>query len=118
MVFGIVLRTLRDRHAAEDAFQATFMVLARDARKIRSPESVGAWLHGRAMRVSKNSLQRRRREVSLKDPLRLVDKNALFDEINEQFQHQLLDEELQKLPENYRAPLVLHFLEGKTCEEM
>ncbi len=117
MVLGIVLRTLRDRHAAEDAFQATFMVLARDARKIRSPESVGAWLHGTAMRVSKNSLQRRQREVSLKDPLRLVDKDALFDEINEQFQHQLLDEELQNLPENYRAPLVLHFLEGKTCEE-
>lgn len=116
LVYGIVLRTLRDQHAAEDAFQATFLVLARDGKKIRSADSIGAWLHGTAVRTAKTLLKRRNREVLLEAPMQLIDDSTLAD-INEQFEHQLLDEELQKLPESYRSAIVLHFLEGKTCEE-
>ena len=119
LVYAVALRSLRDRHAAEDVFQATFLVLARDARKIRSPDSLGAWLHGTALRIARRALARRRHEVFpgfLEDVMPAED-DSLLEEISEQFQQQLVDEELQRLPAAYRDPLVLHFLEGKTCEE-
>ncbi len=116
LVYGIALRMLRNHHAAEDAFQATFMIFARDAKKIRSPDSVSSGLQGTAMRVAKTALKRRLREESLKEPTKVVDEK-LYTDINEQFQQRLLDEELARLPEIYRAPLVLHFLEGKTYKE-
>jgi len=121
LVLAVALRQLRDRHAAEDVFQATFLVLARDARRIRSPELVGSWLHGTALRISRRALARRR-EVSLEQTMRSpatipAQEAPLLDEINERFEQQLVDEELQRLPADWRAPLVLHFLEGKTVEE-
>src|SRR5690606_907955 len=69
LVFAVAMRSLRDRHAAEDVFQATFLVLARDARKIRSPESIAAWLHGTALRICRRALARRRGEVSLEQTM-------------------------------------------------
>lgn len=117
LVYAVALRTLRDQHAAEDVFQATFLVLSRDAHKIRSPESVGAWLHGAAMRIAKRALARRRREASSEDVASLADQSSLLDEICERFEQQLVDEELRRLPLRYRAPLILHILEGKSCEE-
>ena len=53
MVLGVCRRVLGDDHAAEDAFQATFMVLALRSRTIRTPESSGPWLHGVAMRIAR-----------------------------------------------------------------
>jgi RNA polymerase sigma factor (sigma-70 family) len=122
LVFAVAMRNLRDRHAAEDVFQATFLVLARDARRIRSPESIGAWLHGTALKISRRALARRRGEVSLEQTMHppatiSAERDPLLEEISERFEQQLVDEELQRLPAVYRAPLVLHFLEGKTCEE-
>lgn len=117
LVIGIAVRTLRDKHAAEDVFQATFLILARDARKIRKPAAVGAWIHGVTLKVSRKLLKRRQRERSLELPMQIADEDTLFLQLNEQFEHQSLDEELKRLPEFFRAPLVLHFLEGKTCEE-
>lgn len=116
LVFAVAIRSLRDRHAAEDVFQATFFALARDAGKIRSPESVGAWLHGTALRISRKSLARRQPEVPLENVM-VSDRDSSLEEISRQFQQHLVDDELQRLPPLYRAPLVLHFLEGKTCEE-
>src|SRR5579883_2343960 len=53
MVLGVCRRVLHDDHAAEDVFQATFLVLARDAGAIRRPESVGSWLFGVAYRLAR-----------------------------------------------------------------
>src|SRR5437868_5598445 len=52
MVLGVCRRLLRDVHEAEDAFQATFLLLVRKARTLRQPERLGPWLHGVAYRTS------------------------------------------------------------------
>ena len=67
MVLGVCRRLLGDSHAAEDAFQATFLVLAMKARSVRKPGSLGPWLHGVAARVARRARasvdDRRRREL-------------------------------------------------------
>jgi RNA polymerase sigma factor (sigma-70 family) len=116
MVLGVCRRVLADRQAAEDAFQATFLVLALRAGSIRKPESVGPWLHGVAARVAlRGAAQtRRRRERPLAEAHQPGADSADPDltEIRS-----VLDEELERLPEKYRRPVVLCYLEGQTQEE-
>ena len=117
LVLSVCQRVLHDRHAAEDAYQATFLVLARRAGTISRPEVLGNWLHGVAYRVaSKLKVQMaRRRNLEAKAAAAVSTEaglQAAWDEI-----HAVLDEELNALPEAYRAPLVLVYLEGKTHEE-
>jgi RNA polymerase sigma factor (sigma-70 family) len=116
MVLGVCRRVIGDHQAAEDAFQATFMVLALRAGAVRSRESLGPWLHGVAARIARRAHatgQRFPREplpaegmvdVKVPDPA-LADLNAV------------IDEELGRLPEKYRLPVVLCYLEGRTQEE-
>lgn len=117
MVFGVALRIVRDLHAAEDVTQATFLVLATEARRIRRRQALSCWLHGVAMRLAKKALRRRNRE----HPTDTVDELAVaenpFDSLHSAFEQQVLDEELRHLPAHYRDALILHFLEGKTYEE-
>jgi RNA polymerase sigma factor (sigma-70 family) len=117
MVLGVCLRVLGDEHDAEDAFQATFLVLARRAGSVRRQESVGSWLYGVAYRTAlkaRTTAARRRareqqaRAMTSADP----EATAAWQELRP-----LLDAELDQLPEKYRAPLVLCYLEGKTNEE-
>ncbi|MCS6977901.1 MAG: sigma-70 family RNA polymerase sigma factor [Gemmatales bacterium] len=117
MVLGVCRRILRDAHQAEDAFQATFLVLARKAGSIRKQESVASWLHGVALRVAgkaRTSAYRRsaleRQVMAMRQPERELPREQT--ELEE-----VLDQELRRLPEKYRAPLVLCYLEGKTNEE-
>ena len=105
-----------DEHAAEDAFQATFMVLALRPQAIRTPESSGPWLHGVAMRIARRSLvwRRRRREEPIDSHDRValsVDGQALVD------LQTIIDVELNRLPDKYRRPVVLCYLEGQTQDE-
>ena len=72
LVFGVCHRTLRDRQAAEDAFQATFLVLAQSARKIRRRTSLGSWLHGVACRISLRSLAKRHRRRETCSPMNSI----------------------------------------------
>jgi RNA polymerase sigma factor (sigma-70 family) len=115
MVFGVCRRLLTDADA-DDAFQATFLVLARRASAIRKQMSLASWLHGVAVRVSRRALadaaRRRRRETQV--TVRTPEEGS---EAERRDLRLVLDEELDRLPEHYRAPLVLCYLEGKTLAE-
>jgi len=115
MVLRVCRRTLGNTHDAEDAFQATFLVLARQAASIRKRESLASWLHGVAYRMAthaKRSATRRRGHESRisspqpRDPA-LV---AAWQELQA-----LFDEEIAGLPETLRTPFVFCCLENLSC---
>ncbi len=118
MVLGVCRRLLRDRHDAEDAFQATLLVLARKAGSIGKGSSVGSWLYKVAYRVALRARARRRTcpEVQTEiEPVRWDPHPA--DGPGWRELRGVLDEELARLPEKYRAPVVLCYLEGLTNAE-
>lgn len=114
MVWGVCRRALR-HHDAEDAFQATFLVLARKAESIRQRESVGSWLYGTAYRTAleARAVRRRSREVQVD----AVPEPELAGTGSDPDLRALLDEELNRLPDKYREALVLCDLEGRTRED-
>jgi RNA polymerase sigma factor (sigma-70 family) len=119
MVWGVCRHLLRDPHAAEDAFQATFLVLVRKARGLKVGDSLGGWLHGVTHRVAAraraDALKRERRECTGEGlPFEPA---ADGDELDHIDLRPVLHEELARLPEKYRAPLVLCYLEGLTHDE-
>jgi RNA polymerase sigma factor (sigma-70 family) len=109
-----VLHNVQD---VEDAFQATFLVLAKKAATLRQPPLLSGWLHGVAYHVAlrlKAKTQRRTAHEHRIDPLPPGD---AMDDITWRELRSVLDEELQRLPEKYRAPLVLCYLEARTQDE-
>jgi RNA polymerase sigma factor (sigma-70 family) len=114
MVWGVCRRVLRNYHDAEDAFQATFLVLIRRAASIASRASVGNWLYGvahqTALKARATTAKRgtRERQVTAMPEPAVVEQD-LWPELEP-----LLDEELSRLPDKYRAVIVLCDLEGKT----
>lgn len=115
MVLGVCRRVLRNAHDAEDAYQATFLVLARRARSIHKKDSLGSWLHGVAFRMSSNlkKAMARKRAVTL-DEIAGPDTSR---EASWQEAQAIVDEELNRLAEKHRAPLVLCYLEGRSRDE-
>jgi RNA polymerase sigma factor (sigma-70 family) len=117
MVLALARRMLRDRHAAEDVFQATFLVLAATARTIRRRESVSSWLYGVAQRLAARvRLAGRRWQTDARDgvPMSQPRPEAA---LTQRELETALDEELKELPDRLRAPLVLCYLEGQTQDE-
>jgi RNA polymerase sigma factor (sigma-70 family) len=117
MVLGVCRRLLKNLHDAEDAFQATFLVLARKAPTIQPPALVANWLHGVAYRTALEArtlvARRRARERPLGDgPGPVVHEDHAGSELR-----QILDEELKGLPPNYRVAILLCDLEGKTHKQ-
>jgi RNA polymerase sigma factor (sigma-70 family) len=117
MVWGVCKRVLGHNQNAEDAFQATFMVLTRKAASIRPPGLLGNWLYGVAHHVAIKAhamnAKRMSREKQLQVPItNAVAKRGLWQDLQP-----LLDQELSLLPEKYRAVIVLCDLEGKTRKE-
>jgi RNA polymerase sigma factor (sigma-70 family) len=116
MVWG-VCRRLLNHHDAEDAFQATFLVLVRKAASIRSREMVGNWLYGvahqTALLARRTAARRRAREVQVTEmpDVEAVQQDQWFE------LRPLLDEELSRLPEIYRTVIVLCELEGRNRKE-
>src|SRR5262245_15325414 len=118
MVMGVCRRVLGNAHDAEDAFQATFLALAQKAGSIRKVESLASWLFGVAFRVASlsrsqaNRQRERERGAKMKEaagPSGPDGHARAWGELRP-----VLDEELNRLPEKYRAPLVLCYFEGKT----
>src|SRR5438128_919872 len=114
MVLNVCRRILHDAHAAEDVFQATFLVLADRAAAIRRRASLAGFLHGVAYRLAVRA--RRRPMQSL--PAAACDKAASPPEgLAWKEMLGILDQELGQLSDRYRAPLVLCYLEGRTQDE-
>jgi RNA polymerase sigma factor (sigma-70 family) len=118
MVLGVCQRTLRHQQDAEDVFQATFLVLARQAGTIRTREALGGWLYRVAYRLAlraRTEIMRRQRHERQSKPLMAAANppaEATWRELPG-----VVDEELSRLPAASRAVLVLCCLEGKTQKE-
>jgi RNA polymerase sigma factor (sigma-70 family) len=117
MVLGVCRRVLRHTQDAEGAFQAAFLVLARKAGAIKRPALLGNWLYGVAYRTSlkvRTETARRRSRVTtaIDSPMEPAAPDSTPDDLGP-----LLDEEIRRLPEKYRRPFLLCYLEGRTNEE-
>ncbi len=118
MVLRVCRAQLADPHETQDAFQATFLVLVEKARGLWVRDSLGPWLHQVALRtascarsaaIRRRRLERRAAEIAAaRDPHEDPDRSDL---------ERALHEEIDRLPERYRVPIVLCDLEGRTCEE-
>jgi RNA polymerase sigma factor (sigma-70 family) len=113
MVFDVCRGVLGNEANAEDAFQATFLILARKAASIRKAASVGSWLHSVAYRTA---LQARAQEATRKESEARAPERHMSepDDLTWREVRAALHEELTRLPERYRVALVLCYLESKT----
>jgi RNA polymerase sigma factor (sigma-70 family) len=118
MVSAVCRRMLWREQDVEDAFQATFLVLMRKASSLSRPNLLGHWLYGVSYRIANKirsaNIQQRMREAPMVDlPAPEADDDVSWRDLRS-----VLDDELQRLPQRYRRPLVLFYLEGKSAEEV
>jgi len=122
MVASVCRCTVADPASAEDAFQATFLVLLKSAKKIQNRRSVAAWLHGVAYRTACRLRKQRLANVSEQSPNEVIALNqADEDPINvltRKLELEALDQELEKLPQGLREILVEHYLLGYTAPQI
>jgi RNA polymerase sigma factor (sigma-70 family) len=113
MVLRVCRRVLRHEQDAEDAFQATFLVLARHSGAIRKREALASWLYGvayrTAMEAKRKAARRRSHEAKLRERTPPAPASPTWDDVQA-----VLDEEVQHLPESFRSAFVLCVLDGKT----
>src|SRR5262249_1483282 len=118
MVFGVCRRVVGHLQDAEDAFQATFLLLARKAGSITAREAVAGWLYSVAYpaRLEARSASARRR--TRERQVAVMPEPATEPEESLRELQRLLDRELHRLPEKYRLPVVLCELEGRSRKEV
>lgn len=118
MVWGVCHRILRNHHDAEDAFQATFLVLVRKVATIRQKELVANWLYGvarqTAIRAKVATFKRVMRERQVTE---MPEREAVQPKFQDDLEL-LLDQELNRLPQKYRVLIILRDLEGRTHKEV
>jgi RNA polymerase sigma factor (sigma-70 family) len=114
MVHAVCRRVLGNSHDADDAFQAAFLVLVRKAARIVNRESVGSWLHGVAYRAALKAKAAAIRRRTMEKQAPAVSATEDMAEAVWRELRPILDEEIDRLPEKYRLPFVLCYLEGKT----
>ena len=117
MVLSVSRRVVSHEQDAEDVFQATFLVLARKARSIRRHGSLASWLYGVAYRIGRKlAAKTARRNTQEKRAFAMPSPKAV-DALDVLELRRVLDEEINKLPEKYRVPIVLCYLQGKSQQE-
>jgi RNA polymerase sigma factor (sigma-70 family) len=116
LVYGTCRRVLGDAHAAEDAFQATFLALARKPRAVRSGAALAGWLHRVALRVANklraSQARQTRAERSAAQPYAVTPAHVEQTELVA-----VVDEEIDRLPDRLRRAVVLCYLDGRTTEQ-
>ncbi len=119
MVLGVCRRLLRDPYDADDAFQATFLVAVRKAASVRPRELFGNWLYGVAYRTAREARARRaRRRAREKQADDMPHPPQAEPEADWGELRRLLDQELSRLPEKYRVPVILCELEGRSRRDV
>jgi RNA polymerase sigma factor (sigma-70 family) len=117
LVWGVCRRVLGHDQDAEDAFQATFLVLARKAGSVRWRREIANWLYAVAVRVAQRARSRAQKQRCLESEAVAVAKANEVPDSGSFELIEMVDEEVSRLPEKYRQPVVLCCLEGKTYAE-
>jgi len=117
LVYGVCRRILTDANDAEDAFQATFLVLVRKGGTLRDPARLGSWLYGVAQRTARKARAKAALRTKSERQASSMATRSDLDDMTYPELKAVLDEEIAALPEKYALPLVLCYLEGKTNAE-
>lgn len=125
---GLVMRIcrlfLKETSDQEDAFQATFLVLAKSANRIRKRSSLSSWLHGVAYRTARRAAQdmRKRQKIVQSETLKIMEAPMIdlspFEKMQSEYEEQILHEEVQQLSQKYREPVVRRYFEGQSVPEI
>ena len=119
MVYGVCRRILRNQHDADDAFQATFLVLVRRATNLQVADSLGGWLHEVSRRIAlqarSSATRRSARELSVPG-MESMEASAQYPDRGELLA--IIDEEVARLPVKYRTAVILCDLEGLSHQEV
>ncbi len=117
MVWRVCRDVLRESNDADDAFQATFLILARRAREIRKRSSLGPWLYGVALRVARSARSHAARRRNREQLAAGLEQKESMEHVDRLDAAPILHEEVGRLPEKYRAPLVLCYFQGLTHDQ-
>jgi RNA polymerase sigma factor (sigma-70 family) len=117
MVLGLCRSILRNHHDAEDIFQATILVLARKAGSIRKGASVGSWLYAVAYRMAHKARLRSGKQRAYEQQVPSTAEKTPMDEVTWGELRDILHEEVSRLPEKYRAAVILCYWQGRTHEQ-
>ncbi len=117
LVLGLCRSILRNHHDAEDIFQATFLVLARKAGSIRKGQSLGSWLYAVAYRLAHKARLRAGRKRQREQQAAVVPEQTPMDAVTWGELRTVVHEEVSRLPEKYRAAIVLCYWQGRTHEQ-
>lgn len=118
MVLGVCRRVVRDWHLAQDCFQLTFLALARKADSLRRPDALGPFLYGVACRTARKAKVQAARRRQKESHVRAAQTKQESDEPIWNDLRPLLDESVNSLPDKYRVPFVMHYLQGVTVSEV
>lgn len=122
LVANVCRLTVADPAAAEDAFQATFLVLLKSAKKIKRQESLAAWLHGVAYRTASRIRKQEQTRAGSQSSDEVIKQSEEADDpiiqLARKMELEALDRELENLPDRLRAPLVEHYLMGLTAPQI
>jgi RNA polymerase sigma factor (sigma-70 family) len=117
MVYRVCWRVLQHSQDTEDVFQVVFLLLARKLRTVRNRDSLASWLHGVAHRAALKARAQAARRRQREERVCASGPAVPPDETTWRELRAVLDAELNQLPEKWRLPLILHYLEGRTQDE-